>query len=166
MDSTMRRIMRWTPLPLVIAAAAYVVPVGAFVTSSTSSRTFLSLFVPTPPPLAWCGDSGSTHVRHDHSFASASSSSTTTSLRMGAFEDFISGADASKRSKDNQAYLKSLSARVDRINSLESTIEELDDDELQAKTREFRTRLANGEDMNGPLLEEAFAVVREAAWYV
>jgi preprotein translocase subunit SecA len=85
---------------------------------------------------------------------------------MGAFEDFISGADASKRSKDNQAYLKSLSARVDRINSLESTIEELDDDELQAKTREFRTRLANGEDMNGPLLEEAFAVVREAAWYV
>jgi preprotein translocase subunit SecA len=85
---------------------------------------------------------------------------------MGAFEDFLSGADASKRSKDNQNYLKSLGARVDRINDLEATIEELDDDELQAKTREFRARLAKGEDMNGPLLEEAFSVVREAAWYV
>jgi preprotein translocase subunit SecA len=85
---------------------------------------------------------------------------------MGAFEDFLSGADASKRSKDNQAYIQSLGARVDRINALEATIEDLDDDELQAKTREFRARLAQGEEMNGPLLEEAFAVVREAAWYV
>ncbi len=38
------------------------------------------------------------------------------------------------------------------------------DDELQAKTTEFKERLAKGEDINGPLLEEAFAVVREAAW--
>ena len=36
--------------------------------------------------------------------------------------------------------------------------------ELAAKTDEFRQRLKNGEDVNGPLLEEAFAVVREAAW--
>jgi len=56
--------------------------------------------------------------------------------------------------------------RVERINALEATIEELGDDELQAKTQEFRERLAKGEDINGPILEEAFAVVREAAWRV
>ena len=83
---------------------------------------------------------------------------------MGAFEDFLEGADNSKRSKENQDYLKKLGQRVDKINSLEPEIEELEDDELEAKTREFQERLANGEDINGPLLEEAFAVVREAAW--
>jgi preprotein translocase subunit SecA len=51
-----------------------------------------------------------------------------------------------------------------KINALESTIEELGDDELRRKTEEFRVRLVKGEDINGPLLEEAFAVVREAAW--
>ena len=47
---------------------------------------------------------------------------------------------------------------------MEPTIEDLGDDELLAKTEEFRKRLAGGEDINGPILEEAFAVVREAAW--
>lgn len=89
-----------------------------------------------------------------------------TTLFMGAFDDFLASQDASKRSKDNQQYLKTLSARVERINSLEATIEELEDDELKAKTVEFKDRLAAGEDINGPLLEEAFAVVREAAWRV
>jgi preprotein translocase subunit SecA len=42
----------------------------------------------------------------------------------------------------------------------------LGDDELEQKTSEFRERLAKGEDLNGSLLEETFAVVREAAWYV
>jgi preprotein translocase subunit SecA len=54
--------------------------------------------------------------------------------------------------------------RVERINAMEPTVEDLGDDELQAKTTEFRERLRNGEDINGPILEEAFAVVREAAW--
>ncbi|KAL3908321.1 MAG: hypothetical protein SGILL_008526, partial [Bacillariaceae sp.] len=57
-------------------------------------------------------------------------------------------------------------SRVDTINKLEATIEELDDDELQAKTEEFRQRLRKGEDIDGKILEEAFAVVREAAWRV
>ena len=39
-----------------------------------------------------------------------------------------------------------------------------DDDELAAKTTEFRERLAKGEELNGGILTEAFAVVREAAW--
>lgn len=83
---------------------------------------------------------------------------------MGVMEDFLSGRDASAREEANKKYLASLQERVDRINSLESSIEELGDDELEAKSTEFRERLAKGEDINGPLLEEAFAVVREAAW--
>jgi len=47
---------------------------------------------------------------------------------------------------------------------MEADIEDLGDDELAAKTKEFRERLAKGEDINGKILEESFAVVREAAW--
>ena len=57
-----------------------------------------------------------------------------------------------------------LQERVDRINGLEETIEDLEDEELQAKTESIRQRLQNGEDINGSLLEEAFVVVCEAAW--
>jgi SecA DEAD-like domain len=87
-------------------------------------------------------------------------------LAMGVMEDFLSGADASKRESDNQKYLDSLQQRVERINALEPEIENLGDDELERKTVEFQQRLRTGEDINGKLLEEAFAVVREAAWYV
>lgn len=88
----------------------------------------------------------------------------TTALSMGVMEDFISGTDGKARKAANDKYLSELQKRVDRINSLEPTIEDLGDDELVAKTQEFKERLKNGEDINGPLLEEAFAVVREAAW--
>ena len=48
-----------------------------------------------------------------------------------------------------------------------AVIEDLGDDELEQKTIEFKHRVQQkGESINGPLLEEAFAVVREAAWYV
>jgi len=89
-----------------------------------------------------------------------------TSLNMGVMEDFLTGRDAAQRESENKKYLEELQKRVDRITELEATIEELGDDELEAKTKEFKERLAKGEDINGPLLEEAFAVVREAAWYV
>lgn len=92
--------------------------------------------------------------------------STSTALSMGIMEDFLTGQDKSTREKENKKYLEALQERVNRINALEAGIEELDDDELVAKTREFRERLASGEDLNGNLLEEAFSVVREAAWYV
>jgi len=91
---------------------------------------------------------------------------TTTTLSMGIYEDFLSGGDDTLRSKANTKYLTGLDTRVERINALEADIEELDDDELMGKTEEFRKRLAGGEDINGSLLEEAFAVVREAAWRV
>lgn len=85
---------------------------------------------------------------------------------MGIFEDFLSGADATVRDRENAAFLKELEARVERINALEPTVEDLSDDELVAKTQEFKQRLADGEDLNGKLLEEAFAVVRETSWCV
>lgn len=81
-------------------------------------------------------------------------------------DQFISGRDEATRKKDTEQYLQQIQKRVDRINALEPTIEDLDDEQLQAKSQEFRARLAKGEDINGPILEEAFAVVREAAWYV
>jgi preprotein translocase subunit SecA len=81
-------------------------------------------------------------------------------------EEFLTGQDSSKRASDNEKYTASQQQRVLKINALEVDVEELGDDELEAKTTEFRERLAKGEDLNGPLLEEAFAVVREAAWYV
>jgi len=51
---------------------------------------------------------------------------------------------------------------VEQINALEPSIEPLSDDELKAKTPEFRARLEAGETLDD-LLPEAFAVVREAS---
>jgi preprotein translocase subunit SecA len=86
--------------------------------------------------------------------------------RMRLFDDLLSASEIQKREAQNKAYIEGLQKRVERINSLEATVEDLGDEELQAKTKDFKKRLANGEDINGPFLEEAFAVVREAAWRV
>ncbi len=51
---------------------------------------------------------------------------------------------------------------VEAINALEETYEALSDEELRAKTDEFRRRLAKGETLDD-LLPEAFAAVREAS---
>ena len=87
-------------------------------------------------------------------------------LKMGLLDSIVNpgAGDAQKRVDANKQYLDQLQKRVVQINALESTMEELGDDELRRKTQEFRERLAKGEDINGSLLEEAFAVVREAAW--
>jgi preprotein translocase subunit SecA len=52
--------------------------------------------------------------------------------------------------------------QVAAINDLEASFETLDDASLQAKTVEFRQRLADGEKLDA-LLPEAFATVREAS---
>lgn len=52
--------------------------------------------------------------------------------------------------------------RVDAINSLEPAMSQLSDEELRAKTVEFRNRIKNGESLD-ELLNETFAVVREAS---
>ena len=61
----------------------------------------------------------------------------------------------------NDRELKRMGKVVARINALEDTMQALDDDELRAKTDEFRARLGDGETLE-QLLPEAFAVVREA----
>ena len=61
----------------------------------------------------------------------------------------------------NDRDLKKLRPRVAEVNEFEARIKSLSDDQLKAKTAEFRTRVASGETVND-LLPEAFAVVREA----
>ena len=58
--------------------------------------------------------------------------------------------------------IKNLSKMVDAIEALDEKMQALSDDELRAKTREFKDRLIAGETLDD-LLVEAFAVVREAA---
>ena len=62
----------------------------------------------------------------------------------------------------NDRRVKGYQARVDAINALEPEIAALSDDALQARTAEFKKRLAEGETLDD-LLPEAFAMVREAA---
>ncbi len=74
----------------------------------------------------------------------------------------ISGLLKSIFGSRNDRLLKTYRKQVERINALEPSMEALSDEALQAKTTEFRTRLAGGETLDA-LLPEAFAVVREAS---
>ncbi|SFP03382.1 protein translocase subunit secA [Oscillibacter sp. PC13] len=58
--------------------------------------------------------------------------------------------------------LKSIYPIVDKIEAMEDAYKALTDAQLQAKTAEFKNRLANGETLDD-ILPEAFATVREAA---
>jgi preprotein translocase subunit SecA len=58
--------------------------------------------------------------------------------------------------------IKKLRQRVDPINALESKMKKLSDDELRAKTAEFKQRIENGAAVDD-LLIEAFAVCREGS---
>ena len=62
----------------------------------------------------------------------------------------------------NDRLIRKMRKTVNKINALESKFEALSDEELKAKTDEFRARVEKGESLN-QLLPEAFAVVREAA---
>ncbi len=62
----------------------------------------------------------------------------------------------------NEKQLKRLQPTVDQINELEPEFEKLSDDELRAKTGEFKARYEAGESLD-ELLPEAYAAVREAA---
>ena len=62
----------------------------------------------------------------------------------------------------NDRELKRMGKIVKAINALEVDLEKLTDEELAAKTVEFRQRLDEGSDLD-QLLPEAFAVVREAS---
>ena len=62
----------------------------------------------------------------------------------------------------NSRLLKRLQADVAKINALEPAMAALSDDELRAKTEEFKSRYAQSKKLD-ELLHEAFAVVREAS---
>lgn len=62
----------------------------------------------------------------------------------------------------NSRKLKKLHKTVHHINSFESALQPLSDEELRAKTEEFKKRFDAGESLDN-LLPEAFAVVREAS---
>ncbi|RKS84440.1 protein translocase subunit secA [Orbus hercynius] len=62
----------------------------------------------------------------------------------------------------NERVLKTMRKRVEKINALEPAMASLSDEELKAKTVEFKQRLADGKSLDS-ILEEAFAVVREAS---
>ena len=62
----------------------------------------------------------------------------------------------------NDRFVRKQFRTVQQINALEPEIEKLSDEELRAKTEEFRNRLKNGETLDD-ILPEAFAVVRESS---
>ncbi|MCW2517347.1 MAG: preprotein translocase subunit SecA [Mycobacterium sp.] len=61
--------------------------------------------------------------------------------------------------------VKRLKRVADYVNSLSDDVEKLSDEELRAKTDEFKKRVAGGESLDD-IMPEAFAVAREAAWRV
>lgn len=54
---------------------------------------------------------------------------------------------------------------MDKIEALDGEYSKLTDEQLKAKTPEFKQRIANGESLDD-ILPEAFAACREAAWRV
>ena len=62
----------------------------------------------------------------------------------------------------NSRLLKRMQQDVLRINALEPELAKLTDEQLRAKTSEFKTRVSNGESLDS-LLHEAFACVREVS---
>ncbi|HSA95104.1 MAG TPA: DEAD/DEAH box helicase, partial [Acidobacteriota bacterium] len=63
---------------------------------------------------------------------------------------------------DNERTLKKIRPLVEAINALEPRIQDLSDDQLRAKTAEFKEKLSQGATVDD-ILPEAFAVVREAS---
>ena len=75
-----------------------------------------------------------------------------------AFEFLRNFIDNNDTKKD----IKKLEKQVAQINSFTDAVAKLSDEQLRAKTDEFKSRLANGETLD-QILPEAYAVVREAS---
>jgi preprotein translocase subunit SecA len=73
--------------------------------------------------------------------------------QLGGFEKFLRVGEGRR--------LKRLKNQAEYIGTLEPDLEALSDEELAAKTTEFRERIENGETLED-LLFEAYAAVREA----
>lgn len=75
-----------------------------------------------------------------------------------ALMSFLTKIFGTKHDRD----MKVIRPYIDKINGLEPQMQKLTDDQLKAKTGEFKGRLEKGESLNS-LLVESFAVTREAA---
>src|SRR6478735_12548074 len=62
----------------------------------------------------------------------------------------------------NERRIRSYQPQVDAINALEPELAKLTDDQLRARTAEFKAQLAEGKNLDD-ILVPAFATVREAA---
>src|SRR6201995_4229639 len=62
----------------------------------------------------------------------------------------------------NDRYVKSLGHIVAAVNEMEPQLEALSDEELRARTTQFKQQLADGAELDD-ILPDAFATVREAA---
>ena len=62
----------------------------------------------------------------------------------------------------NDKYIKGLMSVVEKINSFEPEFEKLSAEQLKEKTKDFKNRITNGENLDN-ILPEAFALVREVA---
>ncbi len=62
----------------------------------------------------------------------------------------------------NEREIKRFFKRVEKINALEPSMKELSDDDLKARTEEFKTKIKDEPELDS-ILDEAFAVVREAS---
>jgi preprotein translocase subunit SecA len=76
-------------------------------------------------------------------------------LSLGSFATKIFGSA-------NERKIKALRPKVEAINALEAEVAKLSDDQLRARTAEFRQQLENRASVDD-LLVPAFATVREAA---
>lgn len=64
----------------------------------------------------------------------------------------------------NAREVKRIEATVDRIEALDEEMRALSDEDLRAKTSEFKNRVQSGGESLDDILPEAFAVCREASW--
>ena len=62
----------------------------------------------------------------------------------------------------NDRIIKRLQKEINKINSFENSLKNLTDEELKAKTGEFKQKIAAGKTLDD-ICYEAFAVVREAS---
>jgi len=91
------------------------------------------------------------------------------SVKMGLLDGLkkiVVGADPTEAlAEENDKQLKTYFQKVEKINALEADYEKLSNEQLRAKTDEFKQRLRQGGTLDSILIE-AYAVVREASWRV
>lgn len=68
--------------------------------------------------------------------------------------------------KENEQLLSELAAQVDRINELEDKFDGLDNDQLRSKVVELRQRIKENGVYAEDIVNDAFAILREAVWRV